>query len=79
MALVGREVILVAAIGLAAGTGAAWAAARVMAGLVYGVEVRDALTFLAAPTALLLATLLAAAAPIRRAMRVEAGTVMRAD
>ncbi len=79
LALVGREVVLVAAVGLAVGTGAAWAAARVMTSLVYGVEVRDAVTFVAAPAALLLATMVAAAGPIRCAMRVEAGTVMRAD
>jgi putative ABC transport system permease protein len=79
MALVGREVVFVAAVGLAAGTGAAWAAARVMAGLVYGVEVRDTLTFVVAPAALLVATLVASAAPVRRAMRVEAGGVLRAD
>jgi putative ABC transport system permease protein len=79
MVLVGREVAVMSLVGIAIGTGAAWAAARVMAGLVYGVDVRDGFTFLAAPAVLLVAALVAAAGPVRRAMRVEAASVMREE
>jgi ABC-type antimicrobial peptide transport system permease subunit len=79
LALVGREVVLVAILGLTVGTAAAWAAARVMTGLVYGVEVRDGLTFALAPAVLLVAAFVAAAGPLRRAMRVEGASVLRGE
>jgi putative ABC transport system permease protein len=79
MVLVGREVVIVALAGLAVGTGAAWAAARLMSGMVYGVEVHDPVTFIAAPAALAAAALMAAAGPVRRAMRVEPVEVMRGE
>jgi ABC-type antimicrobial peptide transport system permease subunit len=79
LALVGKEILIVAIVGLAIGTGAAWVAARVMSGLVYGVTVHDAFTFVAAPVVLIASAVIAAAGPARRAMQVQPAEVMRGD
>jgi predicted permease len=67
------------AAGLLAGAGAAWALARLMESLLFGVKPTDLLTF-AAVAALLLATALAASfVPARRAMRVEPVEALRQE
>ena len=76
---VGSELTLVVTLGVLAGTALAWAASRVMEGLVYGVTVHDLATFAAAPVVLMLAALVATVVPARRAMRVEPVEVMRGD
>jgi putative ABC transport system permease protein len=76
---VGGEMAVVLAGGVVVGAAAAWAASRVMSGLVYGVGVHDAGTFVMAPVVLILAALAAAIGPARRAMRVQPTEVMRAD
>ncbi len=76
---VGSELTLVVTLGVLAGTALAWAASRVMAGLVYGVTVHDLATFATAPLVLVLAALIATIVPARRAMRVEPVEVMRGD
>jgi putative ABC transport system permease protein len=73
------ETAAVVVIGVALGATLAWAASRVMAGLVYGVDVHDAGSFALAPLVLLLAAVVATIVPARRAMRVQPAEVMRAE
>jgi ABC-type antimicrobial peptide transport system permease subunit len=74
---VGGEMVLVVTGGVLTGAAIAWAASRVMTGMVYGVSVHDAGVFAAAPAVLVLAALIATLVPARRAMRVQPVDVMR--
>jgi hypothetical protein len=65
--------------GAAAGLAAAFAAARVMDALVFGVAPRDPVTFVAAPVLLGCAALAAAAIPARRAAHADPARVLHAD
>jgi predicted permease len=76
---VGGEMLLVVTGGVLAGATIAWAASRVMTGLVYGVTVHDVGVFATAPTVLVLAAVAATIVPARRAMRVEPVEVMREE
>jgi putative ABC transport system permease protein len=76
---VSGEMVVVVTGGVIAGAAIAWAASRVMTGLVYGVTIHDAGVFAAAPLVLVLAALAATIVPARRAMRVEPVAVMRED
>ena len=76
---VGGEMLLVVTGGVLAGAAIAWAASRVMTGLVYGVTVHDVSVFATAPTVLVLAAIAATIVPARRAMRVEPVEVMRQE
>ena len=73
------ETAIVVVLGVAGGAVLAWAAARVMAGLVYGVSVHDSGTFGTVPIVLIAAAMVATIIPARRAMRVEPVEVMRND
>lgn len=75
----GSEFLLVVAVGVAIGAFGAWAASRVMQGLVFGVTVHDLQAFAAAPVVLVIAALLATLIPARRAMRAEPVEVMKAE
>lgn len=77
--LVGREMGIVVAIGLALGLGGAWALTRVMSSLLYEVGAHDLTTFLAAPLVLLIPAAIATYVPARRAMSVSPTEVMRAE
>jgi predicted permease len=78
-ALVVRQGIAVALVGLVVGTAAALAAGRALAGLLYEVGARDPAT-IAAVAATVLATALAALlVPARRATRVDPAGAMRTD
>lgn len=79
VALVAREMALVAGIGLIVGVAGAWALSRVLSSLIYGVSVHDPATFLLAPLILLVPAAIAAALPARRATKVNPAEVMRAD
>ena len=79
VALVAREMTLVAAIGLIVGVGGAWALSRLLSSLIYGVSVHDPATFLLAPLLLLIPAVVAMALPARRAAAVSPAEVMRAD
>ncbi len=72
-----REGLFVIVIGVAGGGVLAWAAARVMTGLVYDVSVYDVGTFVTAPIVLIATAMAATIFPARRAMRVEPAEVMR--
>jgi putative ABC transport system permease protein len=66
-----------AAAGLAAGLVAAYALARLMASLVWGVAATDPATFLAIAVALLTAAALAIYIPARRAMHIDPIVALR--
>ena len=76
---VSSEMVVVVTGGVLAGAAIAWAASRVMTGLVYGVTVHDAGVFATAPVVLALAALAATIVPARRAMRVQPVEVMREE
>ncbi len=77
--LLSREMALVAVIGIGAGLAGAWALARVLSSLIYGVGIHDPATFVAVPVLLLLAAAVATLVPARRALRVDPVEVMRAE
>jgi len=79
MLLLSREMVWTASIGVAVGLAGAWAAARVLERLAYGVDVHDTMTFVLVPATLFAATLLATLVPARRVFRVNPSDVMRAD
>jgi len=77
--LVIRETLRTVAVGIVVGIGAAAAGVRLLRGLVYGVSAADPLTFVAVPVVVTAVAVLAAAIPARRASRVDAVTVLRAE
>ena len=79
LALISREMAWTSAIGIGVGLAIAWAFAQTVQSLVYGIDVHDALTFVAVPIVLLLPTFLATLVPAWRAYRVNPANVMRAD
>jgi len=79
VALVAREVALLVAVGVALGLGGAWALSRVIASLLYSVDVHDPMTFVAVPLMLIAPAAIATLVPALRAVRVSPTEVMRAD
>jgi putative ABC transport system permease protein len=79
LTLVSTEIAIVSAAGIAVGLLIAWMGARVLEGMIYGVGVRDPLSFAVVPLVLLVPTIAAAALPAVRAFRMDPATVMRAD
>ena len=75
--LVLRETILLVAIGVIIGLGAALGATRLIAGLLYGLTPNDPLTIALAGLSLLMAPLLAGYLPARRASRVDPTVALR--
>ncbi|HKW02238.1 MAG TPA: ABC transporter permease [Vicinamibacterales bacterium] len=69
--LVLRQGLVLAALGIVAGLGAAAAATRVMAGVLFGVEPLDLTTFAVVAVVLGLAALVASAMPARRAAALD--------
>ena len=63
--------------GVVAGLGAAWLAASVLKGFVYGASVRDPLSFVAVPLLFAAVGIAASYLPARRATRVSPTEVMR--
>jgi putative ABC transport system permease protein len=74
-----RQGILYSAAGLLAGLPVAFAAARLMDSVVFGVTTHDPLTFTLLPAIVALTTLMACAIPARRAARVNPATMMRGE
>jgi len=72
-----RDVVTVAAIGIAAGVAAALAFARVMTSVLYGVGAYDVVTFVAVPVMIATVALVAGAVPAIRAARVDPLVAMR--
>ena len=66
-----------AALGVAAGLGLAWALAPLPASVVYGIEVRDWVTFVAVSCVALLTAVAAAGLPARQAAAIEPTRALR--
>ena len=77
LALVLREGARVTGVGVVLGIGAAFAAARGLATLLYGVSASDAMTYPAVALALTTVTVVATLLPARRALRVDPMVVLR--
>jgi predicted permease len=76
---IARRVLVLLASGLAVGLLAAYAATGMMAGLLYGLDARDPLTFAAAPLVLLLTAIVATAVPTHQASRVDPVVALRVE
>jgi predicted permease len=77
--LVVRKSAWLLAIGLGLGLAAAYAATGLMAGFLYGIDGRDAITFVVAPIFLILAAALATAVPARQVSRVDPIVALRTE
>ena len=77
--LVLRQGILVAAVGLAAGMGGAFALSRVMRAMLFEVGPGDPIAFLATPALLLLVAVAASWLPARRASVIDPARALRAE
>jgi len=71
LGLIFRKGMITIACGLVVGMPLAWAFARLMASLIYGVNANDAISFTAIPLALIAAAALAIYIPARRATRID--------
>jgi predicted permease len=78
-AMVLREAARLLVGGVVAGLGVAWLAASVLKGFVYGVSVRDPLTFALVPVLFAAVGVAASYLPARRATRVSPTEVMREE
>jgi putative ABC transport system permease protein len=78
VSMVVGQALALAAAGLALGLGAGYAVARTMESLLAGVSPADALTYAAVAVLVLTATLAGTVMPVRRALRVDPATAMRA-
>ena len=76
---ISARVTLLVAAGLAGGLALAFAGARSLAPLLWGVSSRDPLTYGLATMLLLLASAVACAGPLRAALSVEPATILRTD
>jgi putative ABC transport system permease protein len=79
LALVGGDASRLIMIGLAAGLAGAWMISRILASLLYEVDVHDFLTFALVPLVLIVPVALATRLPSLRATRVSPTEVMRAE
>lgn len=79
LALVLRQGMLLAAIGIAVGLAAALALTRLLASLLYRVSVTDPLTFTGGAALFLLVAFAASLIPARRATRVDPATALRGE
>ena len=77
--LILRRALLLVAVGLTIGDVLAWFAARFTSGYIYGVEMHDALTFVAVVFVLAAASFVAAWLPARRAAAVDPILALRAE
>jgi putative ABC transport system permease protein len=79
LAMIVREGVLMAAIGIVTGLGAAALATRLMQDLLVGITPRDPLTFAGGAVLLLLIAAAASYLPARRATRVDPMVALRAE
>ena len=78
-AMVVRQGLVLASIGLCIGLIASWFLTRFLESLVYGIGTHDPLTFVCVALLILLATLVACYLPARRAARVDPVRVLRSE
>jgi predicted permease len=74
-----RTTLGITAAGVLGGAAAAWLAAPVLAGMLYGVGARDVSTMIVAATLVLAAALLAAYLPARRVLRLDVINALRIE
>jgi predicted permease len=79
LALVLAQTLRLAAIGVLMGLALSWALGRLLQGLLYGVNVRDPVTFLTAAGVSLIAALLASFIPASRAAQADPMISLRAE
>jgi predicted permease len=79
LAMIGREVIVSVAAGLIVGLGVAFAATRLMTGLLFGIHATDAVTYVATPVALIAVAIAAAFVPARRAIAIQPAVTLREE
>ncbi len=79
VAMVAREGLVLAAIGIAIGLAGAFALSKTMSSLLYAVNPRDVRIFAAAPIALAVVSVVATLAPALRATRVDPMSALRSD
>lgn len=77
IAMITLEAAALAGAGVAVGLPAAWAAARLMADQLFGVQPGDALTYLGSAAVLMIVALTAAMVPAFRAARIDGATMLR--
>jgi len=77
--MVVRQGLSWGAIGTALGLGGAFAMARLLKTMLFGIGVTDALTFVLAPAGMLLVVLLATSIPALRATRISPVAALRGD
>jgi ABC-type antimicrobial peptide transport system permease subunit len=77
--LVMKDVLVVLAAGIATGIAAALVSVRILEGMLFGLEPRDAMTMAAAASLLSVMALLAGYLPARRATRADPMIALRAD
>jgi ABC-type antimicrobial peptide transport system permease subunit len=76
-ALIMKESMSLVAAGIVIGLAGAFAASRVLGGLLYGIEAHDATTFAVVPVVLVMVALGASWVPARRATRIDPVTALR--
>ena len=79
MTMVLKEGLTIGAVGLILGIGGALVLTRFISSLLFGVDARDPITFVALPLGLLLVATMATLIPALRAVRVNPITALRAD
>jgi predicted permease len=79
LALVLRQGIVLAGVGIAVGLAGAFGVTRLIAGLLYGVTPTDAVTFAVAPVVLMLVAVMACWIPAHRAARIDPMVALRQD
>lgn len=79
LSLVLRQAMVPVTLGLILGLAAAFGGTRFLGSLLFGVEARDPLSFVAAAVLLIVVATIAALVPARRAIRVDPSIAMRAE
>ncbi|MEP6834412.1 MAG: ABC transporter permease [Gemmatimonas sp.] len=79
MRMISREMVWVVIAGVGVGLAGAWALAKTMESLVYGIDVHDLRTFVIVPLSLIVPVVVATLIPARKVLSVDPAQVMRAD